>query len=252
MKNILLSVVLLASVSVNAVAGPIYLRSVVDAPWGVSTNEDAMDGVFGAGNWSDLRYETVDTSSLFSAVNHLIYMEGSDNNADELEAFIGANQIAMENWVANGGRLLLNAAPNEGDGMAFGFGISLNYEDYGDSVTAADPAHAIFNGPFGVTGSAFTGSSFSHASVSGAGLNALILDEDLDAVLAEMVWGKGLVLFGGMTTSNFQTPNAFELRENILYYTANTPLQTQSVPAPAGLLVLVTGIAGLVLVRRKR
>ena len=41
--------------------------------------------------------------------------------AAELETFLTANITLIENWVASGGKLLLNAAPNEGDGMSFGF-----------------------------------------------------------------------------------------------------------------------------------
>ena len=40
-----------------------YLRSVVGRPWSVTTNEAAMDQVFGAGNWLDLRYETVNAGT---------------------------------------------------------------------------------------------------------------------------------------------------------------------------------------------
>ena len=37
-----------------------------------------------------------------------------------VETFLTANLPAISNWVSLGGSLLLNAAPNEGDGMNFG------------------------------------------------------------------------------------------------------------------------------------
>ncbi len=125
---ILVAAGLISSIIIqSASATPVYMRSTVGAPWGQNTNETAMDTVFGNGNWDDLRYETVNVASLFSASNEFIFMEGGDNNADELETFLTTNLVAMQDWVSAGGRLFINAAPNEGDGMDFGFGITLNF-----------------------------------------------------------------------------------------------------------------------------
>jgi hypothetical protein len=231
-------------------ATPAYMRSTVAAPWGQSTNEAAMNDVFGAGNWSDLRYETVNTAALFSASTSFIFMEGGDNNANELEAFLGANSAAISSWVNGGGRLFLNAAPNEGNGMDYGFGVSLNYPNFVNNVVAADAGHPIFNGPFGPVATSYTGTSFSHATVSGAGLNPLLVDAvDGDFILAEMLVGNGLALFGGMTTTNFHSPNleAGNLRRNIIAYAANTALN--AVPEPATLALF--GIAALGAFRRR-
>jgi len=246
----LISIVLLAS-SLTVHASSAYLRSSVGAPWGASNNEASMDGVFGTGNWSDLRYETVNTANLFSANNNFIYMEGGDSNADELETFITNNKSTMETWVSNGGRLLLNSAPNEGNGMDFGFGVSLNYSDLSSSVVAVDASHEIFNGPFGSTGAAFTGSYFAHATVSGQNLTDLIVDSSHGrSVLSEMIFGNGLALFGGMTTLNFQNPNSFELRQNIINYAANS--QVSAVPVPAAVWLFGSGLAGLIGASRKK
>ncbi|HYV26383.1 MAG TPA: hypothetical protein VFA77_02550, partial [Candidatus Eisenbacteria bacterium] len=104
-----------------------YLRSVVGQPWGQTANETAMNRVFGAGNWLDLRYESVNAASLLSPSTSFIFMEGGDSNADEMEAFLNANMATIQTWLSAGGRLFLNAAPNEGNGMSFGFGVTLNY-----------------------------------------------------------------------------------------------------------------------------
>ena len=250
MKKILMSMVLLMVFVGQAYATTVYMRSTVGAPWGESNNEASMDGVFGGGNWDDLRYETVNTASLFSASNRFIFMEGGDDNADELEAFIGANQVAMESWVAGGGSLFINSAPNEGDGMSYGFGVSLNYAGFVDidPHTGVDPAHAIFNGPFGATGNVFEGNAFAHANVTGAGLTDLILNANGDAVLSEMTHGAGFLMVGGMTTLNWQTPNAFELRQNIIHYAAANAVAT---PEPAIAMLLAMGLVGFGFARRK-
>lgn len=211
-----------AALQNDAAATPAYVRSNVGQPWGQTTNEDAMNMVFGNGNWDDLTFEGVDPNALFSATYTFIYLEGSDSNADELEAFISANQTAMENWVANGGRLIVNAAPNEGNGMSFGFGVTLTYVDFGDTGTAVDGTHPIWNGPFLPVSTNFTGGSFAHASISNGG-SELIQDDNGGAPHAtEMFWGGGLVVFGGLTTDNFwdPQPDCHNLRANLIAYTA--------------------------------
>lgn len=242
-----------AALAQSAAAAPVYLRSQIGQPWGQNTNESAMTAAFGAGNWTDARFETVNTASLFSASNRFIFMEGGDGTADEMEAFLGANAAAMSAWVNAGGRLFMNAAPNEGDGMSFGFGVSLAM-DFGGcgSASAVNALHPIFNG----VATSYTGNCFSHASVSGAGLSALINDGDGDAVLAEMLVGNGLVLFGGMTTTNFHEAgaDAFQLRVNMLDYAEafNGNGTGNHVPEPAGFGLAALALLGAGLAARRR
>ena len=250
MKKSLLAALLALGFAGTAIAAPYYLRSDVDMPWGVATNEAAMNSVFGAGNWVDGRYETVNAATLFTAANSFIFMEGGDSSADALEAFLAANSSAVSSWVNAGGRLFVNAAPNMGDGMSFGFGVSLSYPDFNgaDIAVAVDPLHPIFSG----VATAYTGTSFSHAIVSGAGLSSLIDNGAGNSVLSEMLIGNGIGLFGGMTTDNFHSPqtDAHQLRINILSYAANTPLN--NVPEPASATLLGLGMMGLAALRRRK
>jgi uncharacterized repeat protein (TIGR01451 family) len=201
----------------------VYLRSTAGAPWGSMANETAMNRVFGSNNWQDLRYETVDPAGLFTPATRFIFMEGSETTALEMQAFLSANLTAIENWVGTGGRLFLNAAPSEGSGMNFGFGVSLFYSDNTSSASAADALHPIFLGPFTPVGLSWTGGSFGHATVRGGDVTALVTNAfNGNAVLGQKRHGAGLVLFGGMTTDNFHSPQpeASNLRANILGYTA--------------------------------
>jgi len=217
----------------------VYLRSSAGAPWGSTANETAMNRAFGTNNWQDLRYETVNVAALFSPINQFIFMEGSDMDALEMQAFLMTNITTMQNWVAAGGRLFLNAAPNEGSGMNFGFGVNLVYPDLTATGSAADPLHPIFQGPFLPVGTTWSGTYFGHATVTGSGLVTLITNTaNGRVVLAELRYGNGLALFGGMTTPNYHSPaaEAANLRANILAYTATRSLDSLLVSPSDGLV----------------
>lgn len=201
-----------------------YLYSAnANSPWSNTTNNAAMDAAFGAGAWDLLRFETVNVVNLL-ADHDTLFLDGSDRNADELEAFLNVNLSLLEAWVAQGNSLFINAAPNEGNGMNLGFGgVVLRYSDSSNSGSIVDTAHPIFQGPSTPVIATYFGSSFTHASVSGGGITHLVNDNTGDAVLAELRWGRGTVLFGGMTTTNFHSPQpqASNLRSNILAYAAS-------------------------------
>jgi len=203
----------------------VYSNSTGGEPWFSISNTTAMNTVFGVEgvDWTRSYFETVDVAGTFSPDNCFVFLEGSDSHAAELETFLNANLETIEGWVASGGKLLLNAAPNEGDGMNFGFGAtSLVYAYYTNSATAVDAGHPIFNEPFTPAGTDYTGSSFGHARITGTGLSSVMVDlfAPDNVVLTEKSWGAGHVMFGGMTTNNYHSPleNAANLRANILAY----------------------------------
>lgn len=203
----------------------IYSNTTGGEPWFTVNNSTAMTSVFGAEGvgWNRAFYETLDPLAVFNPENCFVFLEGSDGHAAELETFLTANGATVENWVASGGKLLLNAAPNEGDGMSFGFdGTSLIYAYFTSTAVGMDPGHPIFNGPFTPAGLDYTGTSFGHAIVTGTGLTSVMEDAFApgNMVLAEKAWGDGWVMFGGMTTDNWHDPdpNAANLRANIISY----------------------------------
>jgi subtilisin-like proprotein convertase family protein len=203
-------------------------------PWGVSNNTNAMDAVFGAPNWDAIAFEGPIPVNLFTYDYDVIFLEGSDCGANELNAFLQANMFAIEDWVAAGGSLFLNAAPNEGGDIHFGFGgvvlkgmpyyLNVSYEG-----NVAVPTHPIFTGAtlspaFTPAAGNFTGNYFSHAVICPPGMaaTALILTNlsNTPPALVEMDWGFGKVMFGGMTTTNWHLPfvNADNMRRNLLSY----------------------------------
>ncbi len=209
----------------DALAVPAFVRSNVGDPWGDNSNEQAMDLALGVGAWDDLRYETVDPDELFSATYEFVYLEGGDNNADELNAFMTANQAAIETWVSAGGMLLVNSAPNEGGNQVWGFGgIGLTNGNFADAGHATSPLHPIWNGPFLPCATDFTGGSYAHASISGADDAVWLIENDNggEPNLVEVVWGSGTAIFGGLTNSVFWAPqpDALNLRANVIAYLA--------------------------------
>ena len=194
-------------------------------PWYVVSNDAHMDDVFGVGEWTTDFYETVDPAVLFGTGTCFIYLEGSDSHADEMELFLNANMTAMQNWVASGGHLLINAAPNEGDGMNLGFDdVHLDYSWFTGNVEASDPGHPVWAGPFTPTATSMTGGSYGHATVSGDDLTPILYDSfnPDKIVLAEKYWGAGIVIFGGMTMTDFHGPftEAQNFRKNLISYLA--------------------------------
>ena len=223
----------------------VYLRDQEGDPWAGegNTNDEAMSKVFGD-NWEEEFFQTVTTGTgaggLFASSVRFIYIDGGDNGADELEAFLAVHEADLKAFTERGGRLFLNSAPNEGDGMSYD-GRQLVFPAHTSAVGAADPSHAIFNGPFTPVTNEYTGGSFGHALWQGAGLTPLILGHEnnnpsdpLDPnqiVLAEYRNScSGLTLLGGVTTANFHEPQeeAANLRANTISYAANTPLDSPS------------------------
>jgi hypothetical protein len=207
----------------DADAAVAYMRSeAAGSPWDTTDNEEAMDLVFGAGAWDDLRFESADTTVLFSDAYTFIYIDGSDGGAVDLQTFLTANQDALEAWVAAGGNLFLNCAPNVGGAQSWGFfGTTLNVVYPGDPSSPYNGAHPIWQGPFLPISTSISGGAFAHANVSGGNITPIIVDGAGLSALAELTaYGEGQVLFGGLTMPTFWTPSpeAANLRANMLWY----------------------------------
>lgn len=195
-----------------------YIRD--SDPWSTLNNTNAMTAVFGVGNFTTLAFAAANAATIFTPATQFVFLEGSDGNALALDAYMTANLTTIENWVNGGGRLFLNAAPNQGANMNWGFGgVTLNYNSAQGTVTATLPGHPIFVGPFTPVTTNYTGSSYSHAHITGGGTTSLINGGGVQ-VLTEKTWGSGLVMFGGITSPNFHTPaiEAQNLWQNIISY----------------------------------
>jgi hypothetical protein len=239
---------------IAAACGPVsaqehYYATNGSDPWGQTTNDGAMDMVFGAGGWIKGNYNTWNAKDIFDDGTECVYLEGGDSLAGDLNSFISANHALIENWVADGHGLFINAAPNVGGNQNWGFGgVTLNYPGPGtqiDHLDAIDPSHPIWNGPFTPAGTSFDGTGTHHAWITGGGVTNLAKDNNGNFPLAELKWGAGLVLFGGMTTDGWWTtqPGGHNVRANMIEYMCR-------VPSPGAPTLLAVG--GLVAGRRRR
>ncbi len=187
-----------------------YIKSNAGNPWGSTTNQIAMDLVFGPGAWTLESFEFLDVATVFSPSTGFVFMDGSDGQATEMNTFLIANLPAIEAWVSAGGRLLMNSAPNEGGSFSFGFGGStLVYGGtYANNVTVVDPLHPAMIGPNVPTTTSMSGTYYSHAHVTGPGFTTVITETGFPdrIILFEKPWGSGRVMMGGMTTTNWHSP----------------------------------------------
>lgn len=186
-----------------------------------------MNAVFGS--WDQLFFETFDITNIHTY--SFIFMEGSERGLNRLNVFLSHNLPSIETWVANGGRLFLNAFHYSGI-VNFGFdGVtnrpsSIYGISYANSVLA--PAHPIITGshqpvqPGGT--SSYYGNYFALSILIGPGISPILTDKNSQGrvVLAEKDVQDGLVVFGTMSITNFHLPqpHAHNLRRNILEYAA--------------------------------
>lgn len=224
--DVLTSNVYSTPVGLASATDTFYLRSNSGNPWGNTTNQAAMDAAFGSGNWTEVFYETVDPTVIFNPSTRFVFMEGSDGLANAMNTFLTANITLIENWVAQGKSLLINAAPNQGGNIDFGFGGSTLVYTSGSSNTSTanvvDTNHPAFQGPNLPVATSMSGSSYAHAYITGTGFTNLLVSatDPTRFILREKAWGNGTVMMGGMTTTNWHSPNpaSTNWRVNLLVY----------------------------------
>ncbi|MBK8146429.1 MAG: gliding motility-associated C-terminal domain-containing protein [Bacteroidetes bacterium] len=205
------------------------------APWGSPSNVNEMDQVFGVGNWIQDNF-SANAAAIFVPGTQFVFIEGSDANGTACTNFMNANVALIESWVNAGGKLFLNAAPNNGGIQNWGFGgTTLNYQNLiptnPNNVPGAimtnllHPINVGPNLPVDATG-VYTGPYFAHADIVNGGTTVIHDAANPNiAVLTEKAWGAGIVMFGGMTTSNWHNnvapltnQHAINMRKNILVY----------------------------------
>lgn len=251
LKTAKLALMGLALSTAAATAQDVYVSDgPSNQPWGSGDFENAMSTVFGT--YQNDSYTQAGTS-IFTSANKFIFIQGGDGNGGDFDAYMNNPALitAMQNWVAGGGSLYIDAARwPAGDGLdtlGLGFGINLlttdtyGYASY--SGVAAGPS-PIFTP---ATGTSWSGNYVSHDIVTGGSLSPLIYTSSGAMSLAQESYGAGHVIVGGLTAPEFQSTGGYPLLDNILAYGAS---QASAPDSGATLSLLGAGMGALGMFRR--
>lgn len=243
-KTIIASIALL-TVTAPATASVVYMTG-NNNPWGQSTEDDAMDLAFGAGNWTKINGFT--TSALSGS--SFVYIDGGADTSTDFNSFVGSNLAALESYVTAGGSLMLNAARWDFSPSTLNtlFGSTLSgYIGSSTGTLTSDGIAAGLNA--NGAGTDWTGSDFSHDVVTGG---TCLVSGSAGCVFTVGTAGAGTWAVGGQTAPTFQSGGALELRANQLKLVSEGG-STGAVPEPASWAMMIAGF-GLVgaAARRRR
>lgn len=245
-KLALIFILALAGFGLKAQQVKYYLTDQQSQPWGSQSNVQNMNLAFGAGNWTQGFFQTINVNALLQPSVCLIYCDGGSMAAASMNNFLVANLPAIQAWVFAGGRLFLNAGPNTGANMNYGFGgVTLNYSNIGNGgggpysspgYAQTIPPHAIYLGPAPITATVHQDNFYCHGYITGPGITPIICNTvqawttwngaqqptNGNVILASKPWGAGMCLFGSMTNTSFHNPqpSAGNLRANMLSWLA--------------------------------
>ncbi len=176
-KLTLILAITIAALTSRGQQAKYYLTDQGGQPWGSISNVTAMNLAFGAGNWTQGFFQSINVNALLQPTVCLIYCDGGSMAAAPMNAFLVANMAAIQNWVFAGGRLFLNAAPNTGGNMNYGHGgVTLNYATgpYSSPGAAVNNAHPIFVGPAAISSFTHQDNYYDHGYVTGPGVTPII------------------------------------------------------------------------------
>lgn len=253
LKKIALGGVLFAAAAFPLRAGSIvYMSDVNGEPWGLTDFVDAFNRNFGVGNWTQTDYGA--GASIFNPANSFIMIEGGDGNSADFDSYFSTPGVvaAEQAWVAAGGSIFVNGGRWTFDDLDVGFGVTMSNPSYADASftgTAAGPSPIFTAG----SGTSWSGGYFSQDIVTGGGLSPLILTDSNVSSLAEMNFGRGHVIVGGLTAPSFwdTQPEGTVLLDNILNYGAAT--SAVATPDAASTVTLLgAGLVGIGFLRRKK
>jgi hypothetical protein len=251
-------------------AAPVTASAVLleaeEAPWGSNFDEVAMEEALGSSGWERQEFATVQADSalggLFAPKVEFIFIEASDDSTEEAKGFVEAHRAELEAFVARGGSLFINSGTNQGVTIEFeGRQTGRTNGAESDTVEVTGAAGPIFDAPFPIASTYFTGSAFAAGDVSGAAVTPLLTyaeeGPDLgDVALGIYDSGSGHVALGTMTMPEFQEPvkEAEELRIDLIAYLQHvssagaetiipatslvTPTVTATAPAPVAMCVV--------------
>ncbi len=220
-KITIICLLLLSSIRVASQTKAAYLSN-TNEPWSENSNILALNQVYGA-DYTHYTYPSAIITDIFIPSRTFIWLEGGDSDTSLMLNVINNNKTLIEDWVRNGGVLLISAATNEiSTPYSVGFGIT-STQNYITEAVPADENHTFFtkSNYKPILAPSYTGSFIAHNVHAGDGLVPILNSSDgTGAVFAEKEFGNGLVLFSGLTTPFFLTNANWlpkEEMKNMLY-----------------------------------
>ncbi|MEI2676044.1 MAG: T9SS type A sorting domain-containing protein [Chitinophagaceae bacterium] len=184
-----------------------------------------LNSIYGAGNYEKYYYyyfglPFFDFTTIDSTICTILLIE-EPSTSFEFNEFYTFYQSIFEDWVEEGGHLLVSSSYNEDSSYEMGFGnvnfITTNFAFCSDAecFVIADSTHSIFNGPNLPAYSPIY--DFSYTYIQSLDVDTLIIDtEGQHIALCEKAWGEGNVVFSaGLNLA--QTPSYY-LGSNIFSY----------------------------------
>jgi hypothetical protein len=246
--SLILGVMLVMFMAIPAFAMPTLVSETWNASnWGYAGANDAvnMTAVFGAGNYMNyLSYASATPSAIFTASNKFVMLDGGAASDLNWYSYLTANSTTILSWVSAGGHLLLMSAGWDAGTYTFGPGslIQDNYAhaSYTGTLTAAGIAAFTFQ----PTPTTQSGSYLAHDYITGTGLTVFMTGNSGLPIIAGTGYGAGYLMYAGLTDSVFNSSGP-GLVNDLIYYTATVPL-------PPSVLLLGSGLLGLLGFRRFR
>jgi hypothetical protein len=231
--------------SLFAQSGKYYLVDI--NPWGQTNTDNALNTVFGTNAWTKSDYSTISATTIFSASNSFVMIEGGDGNQN-FPTYMSTNQSTIENWVASGGELFIKVAPNYGSNIPIGFlSTIIIYPNFSANVSlTTEGINTIGAGPSLPMATTFTGGSYAHATISGTaytnlitsngggGFMGLTSSSSGESVLSYKRFGSGKVTISTMTDPNFidPKPQSQNLLINTISFASSSAAHSFTNPGP--------------------
>lgn len=239
-RLVTLIMALLAATRVHAT--PVLISQ---QPWGQDQDAQNFSAVFGPSGFTFYNsFAAANPAAIFDTANRFVMVEGGAGSDVPFQAWLTANQTSILNWVAGGGVLLLQSAG--WDAGTYGIGPDQLVQDW--YVDASNCGTLTAAGSQLVRGVPATqcGDYLAHDYVTGSGFITLMTGSNTGVpILAEAPFGAGDILYSGLTDSEWHSDGS-GLMNAIIAGGANL-LQ---VSEPAGLVLLLAGVVGVVAARR--
>jgi hypothetical protein len=104
-----LGVALASIISVTSASANDILVS--QQPWGTDNDVNNFNDVFGLGNYTFYNsFAAATPGGIFNPGNSFVFLEGGDGSDAALQAYLTANSVVIQAWVAAGGHLIVQSA----------------------------------------------------------------------------------------------------------------------------------------------